>query len=103
MKKILPLFFACLLMSALSGVSVFAAQTPSTVSGTVNSFDREFAKIKVSGKSYRLARGLVVREKNRRGELEPAVTVGANVELVFVGSSSSSGVTEIILLDGNGR
>lgn len=100
MKKILPLFFVCLLINVFSGASVSAAQGQNTVTGTVGSFDREFAKIKVSGKSYHLVRTLVIREKNRRGEVEPVVTIGANVELVFVGSSPSSGVKEIILLDG---
>ena len=103
MKKILSLLFVCLFVIGFSATRVSAEQTHNTVTGTVNSFDREFAKIKVSGKSYRLARTLSIHAKNSRGEIEPAVNIGANVELVFVGSSPSSGVKEIILLDGGRR
>lgn len=103
MKKMIPLFFVCLFINSLFGTSAFAAQAQNSVIGVVGSFDQKFAKIKVSGKNYRLSRMLVIREKNRRGEIEPAVAIGANVELVFVGSSPTSGVKEIILLDGGSR
>lgn len=103
MKKLLSLFLVCLLVIGFSAIRVSAEQTHHTVTGTVGSFDREFAKIKVSGKTYRLARTFIIHAKNSRGEIEPALNIGANVELVFVGSSPSSGVKEIILLDGGSR
>ena len=103
MKKLVSLFLVYWLVIGFSATRVSAEQTHNRVTGTVGSFDREFAKIKVSGKSYRLARTLIIHAKNSRGELEPAVNIGANVELVFVGSSPSSGVKEIILLDGGRR
>jgi len=97
MKKILSTLLVCFLVSASSVNLVFAEKTHA-VTGKVKSFNRDFAKITVNGKSYRLARTVFIHERNRRGELEPTIHKGDIVELIFVTSSPSSGVQEITLL-----
>ncbi len=98
MKKFLPILLAIFLANGFSSSTVFAERTYSAT-GTVDSIDREFAKIKVGGRSYRLSRTVSVHDRNRRGELEPIVNIGDSVGLVFVSSQSSkSSVQEIWLL-----
>jgi|AZII01.1.fsa_nt_gi hypothetical protein len=99
--KILPVFVFCSLMLGLASGVVFA-QKAYPVTGTVDSVDSEFAKIKVAGKTYRLARAVSVHDEIRLREIPPTINdikKGDSVGLIFASSSKKSSVEEIWLLN----
>ena len=101
MKMLLTVFFFCSLMLGLASGIVFA-QKAYPVTGTVEGVDSEFAKIKVAGKTYRLAKAVAVHDEIRLREIPPTINdikKGDSVGLVFASSSKKSGVEEIWLLN----
>lgn len=101
MKMLLPVFFFCSLMMGFASGVVFA-QKAYPVTGTVDGVDREFGKIKVAGKTYRLARAVAVHDEIRLREIPPTINdikKGDSVGLVFAGSSKKSSVEEVWLLN----
>ena len=100
MKKLLSALFVVLF--ALTASQVVAEQNDQfAVTGTVQSVDRAANKIVVGSKTYNLMSNTIIRERNRRGEIEPRVKTGDRVGLVFFTSSTSSSVKEVWILGGS--
>jgi len=98
--KMLSLLLVCLLATGFASTTAFAERGYS-VTGAVGGVDLKRAEIEVAGKTYRLARTVLVLDDVNLREVPPTINdirEGDSVELVFAGSSKKSGIKEIWLL-----